>query len=290
MKLQEEYRTSLGRGLLAALIAGSLGFLYQWVETDEVKQLVASGAIPFLTTLGGFARDGAGAMYYLTTVAEDLTTSSSPSGVHRPNIANLVKLSPLGAEVFRTDLRTDIEWNLAEPLYSPMTWGTSQLAVGDGRVIVTMSCNTEYDAAVSSRHQWHISIGADAATVQGAPGILATVSVARQQMEVVVDNGTDRQTYTWTVSTARPGYATPRGTYQPTWLDIDHRSREYDDAPMPFAVFFSGGYAVHATEDVRHLGRPASHGCVRLAPQDAAQFYNLVAAYGRSNTQIVIVD
>ena len=149
-----------------------------WISSSTPPRIVITHIVPDAATykaawhlkphtlayLGGFARDGAGAMYYLTTVAEDLTTQTQPSGVHRPNIANLVKLSALGAEVFRRDLRTDIEWDMAEPLYSPMTWGTSQLAVGDGRVIVTMSCNTEFDPGVNSRHQWHISIGADAAT------------------------------------------------------------------------------------------------------------------------------
>ena len=59
---------------------------------------------------------------------------------------------------------------------------------------------------------------------------------------------------------------------------------------MPYAVFFSGGYAVHATAAVGHLGQPASHGCVRLAPQNAAMFYDLVKTYGKYNTQIVITD
>ena len=149
-----------------------------WISSSTPPRIVITHIVPDAATykvawhlkphtlayLGGFARDAAGGMYYLTTVAEDLTTQTTPSRVHRPNIANLVKLSPLGTEVYRTDLRTDIEWNLAEPLYSPMTWGTSQLAVGNGRVIVTLSCNTEYDPGVNSRHQWHISLGADAAT------------------------------------------------------------------------------------------------------------------------------
>ena len=149
-----------------------------WISTASPPRIVITHIVPdnatykaawhlrpdTLAFLGGFARDAAGAMYYLTTVAEDLTTQPLPSLLHRPNIAHLVKLSPLGAEVFRTDLRTNFERAGAEPLYSPMTWGTSQLAVGGGRVVMTMSCNTEFDPQVNSRHQWHISIGADAAT------------------------------------------------------------------------------------------------------------------------------
>jgi hypothetical protein len=52
----------------------------------------------------------------------------------------------------------------------------------------------------------------------------------------------------------------------------NHRSRKYDNAPMPYAVFFNGGYAVHATFDLKRLGRPASHGCIRLHPENAAEF------------------
>jgi lipoprotein-anchoring transpeptidase ErfK/SrfK len=121
--------------------------------------------------------------------------------------------------------------------------------------------------------------------------VLARVSLSRQQMELTVVTGSGPAvSYRWAVSTGRSGYETPTGAYRPTWLDIDHRSKQYDDTPMPYAVFFSGGYAVHATDAVARLGAAASHGCVRLAPENAAAFYQLVATYGRANTQIVITD
>ena len=69
-----------------------------------------------------------------------------------------------------------------------------------------------------------------------------------------------------------------------------HKSDEYEDAPMPFAVFFSGGYAVHATEFTKRLGTPASHGCVRLSLENAQTFFNLVKTYGMTNTKIVITE
>ncbi len=65
-------------------------------------------------------------------------------------------------------------------------------------------------------------------------------------------------------------------------------SRKYHNSPMPYSVFFKGGYAVHGTSEVRNLGRPASHGCVRLHPQNAATFFSLVKGAGLSNTRIVI--
>jgi len=104
-------------------------------------------------------------------------------------------------------------------------------------------------------------------------------------MTVYVD---ERLAYTFLVSTARRGYITPVGEYQALWLSPRHRSRKYDNAPMPWSVFFHGGYAIHGTTDLRHLGRPASHGCVRLHPDNAKIFFNLVKELGKQNTQIAV--
>jgi lipoprotein-anchoring transpeptidase ErfK/SrfK len=79
----------------------------------------------------------------------------------------------------------------------------------------------------------------------------------------------------WPVSTARRGYYTPTGTFYPYSYQPMHYSKKYDNAPMPHSIFFSGGYAVHATPHVGNLGRPASHGCVRLSPSNAATLYNM---------------
>src|SRR6476659_6548952 len=99
------------------------------------------------------------------------------------------------------------------------------------------------------------------------PHVVAKVSISQQTMDLtVVDNRGQPTSYVWKVSTGRTGYSTPTGAYHPTWLDIDHVSKTYDDAKMPYAVFFTGGYAVHATNAVARLGTRASHGCVRLAP------------------------
>jgi lipoprotein-anchoring transpeptidase ErfK/SrfK len=117
--------------------------------------------------------------------------------------------------------------------------------------------------------------------------VFARIDVSDQTMNVYVD---DRLTYTFKVSTARRGYITPAGFYGVEWLSPKHRSRKYDNAPMPWAVFFHGGYAVHGTTDIRNLGRPASHGCVRLHPDNAKTFFSLVKQIGMENTQIVVVN
>lgn len=118
-----------------------------------------------------------------------------------------------------------------------------------------------------------------------AASLVAKISLSSQTMVVKQDGVV---MYRWKVSTARKGYVTPKGSWKAKWLSRNHRSRKYDDAPMPYAVFFNGGYAVHATYDVKRLGRPASHGCVRLHPNNAAEFFALAREYGLSNTRIVI--
>ncbi|MBB4569699.1 L,D-transpeptidase [Rhizobium leucaenae] len=117
--------------------------------------------------------------------------------------------------------------------------------------------------------------------------VLANVDVRSQTMTVSED-GVFK--YRWKVSTARRGYVTPTGSYTATWLSRDHRSKKYDNAPMPYAVFFNGGYAVHGTYELRHLGQPASHGCVRLEPRNAATFFSMASQVGLRNTRIIISE
>jgi lipoprotein-anchoring transpeptidase ErfK/SrfK len=99
-----------------------------------------------------------------------------------------------------------------------------------------------------------------------------TISKSRQRMIVHSSKGS----YSWPVSTARRGYYTPTGSFRPYSLQPMHYSRKYDNAPMPHSIFFSGGYAIHATPHTGNLGRPASHGCIRLSPGNAATLYGIV--------------
>lgn len=122
-------------------------------------------------------------------------------------------------------------------------------------------------------------------TGASAANLVANISVSSQTM-TVKHNGVVK--YRWKVSTARKGYVTPRGSWSAKWLSRHHRSRKYDNAPMPYAVFYNGGYAVHATYDLKRLGRPASHGCVRLHPDNAAKFFSLAQRSGLKNTRIIV--
>lgn len=116
--------------------------------------------------------------------------------------------------------------------------------------------------------------------------IVARVDLSSQRMFVYVD---DVLTHTFAVSTGRGSYGTPTGRWTAQWLSPKHRSRKYNNAPMPWSVFFYSGYAVHGTTEVSALGRPASHGCVRLQTDNAKTFYSLVKQIGLDNTLITIV-
>jgi lipoprotein-anchoring transpeptidase ErfK/SrfK len=115
--------------------------------------------------------------------------------------------------------------------------------------------------------------------------IVITVDKSSQQMAVAVD-GVPR--YSWTVSTGRAGYGTPSGTYHPQRLEKSWFSREYYNSPMPHSIFFHGGYAIHGSYEINRLGGPASHGCIRLHPANAATLFALVAREGMGATTIVV--
>jgi hypothetical protein len=98
------------------------------------------------------------------------------------------------------------------------------------------------------------------------------------------------EAYRWAVSTGRRGYDTPAGNFRPQRLERHWYSRQYEMTPMPWAVFFHRGYAMHATSEVSNLGRVASHGCVRLRADNAATLYSLVRRQGIANTRIVVLN
>ena len=132
--------------------------------------------------------------------------------------------------------------------------------------------------------------GAIDAGVAGARkvGVLVNIDKTNQKMTVFVDGV---ETYDWPVSTGRPEYSTPSGTFTATSMNEIWYSKEWDNAPMPHAIFFiKDGHAIHGSFDVKNLGKPVSHGCVRISPKNAATLYALVKKNGLENTQVVVSD
>ncbi len=120
-----------------------------------------------------------------------------------------------------------------------------------------------------------------------AESVVARVILSAQVMRVYHEN---RFLYEWPVSTAKAGKITPTGIYAPEFLSKNHRSSRYNNAPMPYAIFYSGNYAIHGTDQINRLGSPASRGCVRLHPDNARILFRMVRAAGMENTQVVIVQ
>ena len=175
-----------------------------------------------------------------------------------------------------------------------MTWDESaNVCVADsgylsGQPLTRLDC-------VAADKQWN-----DQANVCGEPAgsvtqaatgpgsvVLINIDKAKQRMIVFVDGA---EQYNWPVSTGLRGYSTPSGTYAASRMHEMWVSKEWDDAPMPHAVFFTkDGHAIHGTNEVKRLGKAASHGCVRLSPKNAALLYSLVAKNGLEHTQIELV-
>jgi hypothetical protein len=121
---------------------------------------------------------------------------------------------------------------------------------------------------------------------QSTGAILINIDKSRQKMTVFLD-GVEK--YVWPVSTGQAGYSTPSGTYTATSMNEIWYSKEWDNAPMPHSVFFrKDGYAIHGSYEVKNLGRPASHGCVRISPENAATLFALVKKNGLKNTEVVL--
>jgi lipoprotein-anchoring transpeptidase ErfK/SrfK len=122
-----------------------------------------------------------------------------------------------------------------------------------------------------------------------APLVTIDVNISTQRMTISTPQGTLGP---WKVSTAGPGYKDAVGIFpiNPKRMHKMYNSVQYDGAPMPFAQFYTGGYAVHATYATKHLGRPASHGCVRLSPKNAESLFNvtkpIIEAYGAGSVVI----
>ncbi|MEM8550858.1 MAG: L,D-transpeptidase [Pseudomonadota bacterium] len=128
-----------------------------------------------------------------------------------------------------------------------------------------------------------IILFAGGVTAGSAKSLVAEIDLSSQTLTVVYKG---EALATWQVSTGRAGYRTPKGSFRPQRMYREYFSRQYDGAPMPNAIFYDRGYAIHGSYELSSLGRPASHGCVRLAPGNAEKLFEMVLAVGAENTAI----
>jgi len=74
------------------------------------------------------------------------------------------------------------------------------------------------------------------------------------------------------ITSGRPGYRTPVGTLRVLAKERVHLSRAFDNAPMPYSVFFVPGIAFH-----QGSLSVTSHGCIHLSKAAAIRFYGSLA-------------
>ena len=120
-----------------------------------------------------------------------------------------------------------------------------------------------------------------------AADVVAEIKLSQQTMVVSVDGVVH---HVWRVSTGRSGWRTPTGTFRPQSMQVRHFSTLFNGAPMPYSIFFHGHFAVHGTNEIRNLGRRASHGCVRLHPVNARTLFELIKGTGPGNARIVVTS
>ncbi len=130
-----------------------------------------------------------------------------------------------------------------------------------------------------------------------AAALMTSAASARASIVINIDKSAQEMTVIrdgeivghWPVSTARRGYSTPSGSFKPFRMEADHHSDEWDDAPMPHSIFFTmQGHAIHGSYETKHLGSPASHGCVRISPAHATELFAMVKADGMANTRVIV--
>jgi hypothetical protein len=128
--------------------------------------------------------------------------------------------------------------------------------------------------------------GSNPGTKKAGSVVLININKTKQEMTVFLDG---IQKYDWPVSTGRAGYSTPSGTYTAASMNKIWYSKQWDNSPMPHSIFFmKDGHAIHGSYEVKNLGKPVSHGCVRISPQNATALYALVEENGLENTQVVL--
>ncbi len=156
------------------------------------------------------------------------------------------------------------------------------LVVGTAMVLTAGTANAENSGGFAKKSVFGFNFFK---TTAPRGKVVAKIDLSDQRMNIYV-NG--RRYHSFKVSTARRGYVTPTGAWRPTRIHKMWHSRKYDMSPMPYSVFFKGGYAVHGTNSISRLGSPASHGCIRLHPNNARTFYEMVKANGMRNTTVKI--
>jgi lipoprotein-anchoring transpeptidase ErfK/SrfK len=173
------------------------------------------------------------------------------------------------------------QWELNRPLTSPNP-ATPKASSND----VGPTFKTKATAAIVESKAAGTHPESKPGIKKTGSAILINIDKTNQRMTVFLD-GVEK--YDWPVSTGKAGYSTPSGTFTATSMNEIWYSKQWDNAAMPHSIFFmKDGHAIHGSYDVKNLGSPVSHGCVRISPENAGKLYALVAKNGLQNTQVAL--
>lgn len=133
------------------------------------------------------------------------------------------------------------------------------------------------DKAADAGKSEHVDHSEPAPRNTTGPKVIIEADLTTQQMHVTFPDGSEAD---WPIASGRPGLDTPDGHYKPQWVDPDHISKQYQDAPMPYAIFFDlKGHAIHGSYE-KTFGRAVSHGCIRLQVENAKKLFEAVKVSG----------
>ncbi|HEY3267226.1 MAG TPA: L,D-transpeptidase [Armatimonadota bacterium] len=212
----------------------------------------------------------------------------TPKPVHppkpepKPVAPTVAWASPVnGAVLFRPDTVT-LDWTSAFPegtAYSvtmgetkkdfPVSVAENVAATSVRWTLPDMPCTTVY-LRVKAFDPSGALLGSDVRMIHLVPADAIVVSKQNQRLWAF-HGGKLRQRYL--ISTGDVDYDTRAGWFTVYMRSRDHHSSIYD-VDMPYALFFSGGQAIHASTALRRLGRRASHGCVRLPKAHARTLFD----------------
>lgn len=125
--------------------------------------------------------------------------------------------------------------------------------------------------------------------------VWAQVSRSQQKMFLYMDGNL---IHTWAVSTGignrTPNFDMhPNGRIYNRYSSSKYPGGDYNGlGNMPYAVFITGGFAIHGTpkSNWSKLGKKASHGCIRLHPDNGLIFNRLVREHGITNVWITVQE
>ena len=179
--------------------------------------------------------------------------------------------------------------NASTPAQSESTGGptsSNPASPKTGPNAATSSTETNSAAAKAESKPGSVQPESNPEAKKAGSAILINIDKTKQKMTVFLD-GIEK--YVWPVSTGRAGYSTPSGTYTATSMNEIWYSKQWDNSPMPHSIFFiKDGHAIHGSYELKNLGKPVSHGCVRISPENATTLYALVKENGLENTQVVL--